>query len=230
MNEFHIDTRNMCSVVHVHTSHELVQSSVHTSKHESFTFIVHHLNSELVHSSVHFHFIFFIIANFSGGHNLHRKMRFLLSETLSAYAEAIWYRAGCHVNSLTPSDILAQPLLHFSLGLRLQVWVLCETHKAHYISDFLTLCPRFSWTFGLFDSFTNLLHQSVCDESLFSLLLVLVVGRLKRDLFGGVCDAVSRDLHILSAAHRKERNIINTHIFSDFIHKSLLLWTVSSQY
>src|SRR4029434_8381866 len=44
------------SVVHVHTSHELVQSSVHTSKHESFTFIVHHLNSELVHSSVHFHF------------------------------------------------------------------------------------------------------------------------------------------------------------------------------
>ena len=44
----------ICIVVHVHTSHELVQSSVHTSKHESFTFIVNHLNSELVHSSVHF--------------------------------------------------------------------------------------------------------------------------------------------------------------------------------
>src|SRR4029434_2180246 len=69
--------RQADSVVHVHTSHELVQSSVHTSKHEWFTFIVHHLNSELVHSSVHFHFFFLIIANFSGGHHLHRKVRFL---------------------------------------------------------------------------------------------------------------------------------------------------------
>src|SRR4029434_9251014 len=42
------------SVVQVHTSHEPVQSSVQTSKHEEFTFIVHHLNSEPVHSSVQF--------------------------------------------------------------------------------------------------------------------------------------------------------------------------------
>ena len=44
----------LSSDLQVRTSHELVQSSVHTSKHEWFTFIVHHLNSELVHSSVHF--------------------------------------------------------------------------------------------------------------------------------------------------------------------------------
>ena len=47
-----IVTYALISVVHVHTSHEIVKSSVHTSKHESFTFIFHHLNSELVHSSV----------------------------------------------------------------------------------------------------------------------------------------------------------------------------------
>src|SRR4029434_8445872 len=54
----------MSSVVHVHISHELVQSSVHTSKHESFTFIFHHLNSELVHSSVHFYFFFKLLQIF----------------------------------------------------------------------------------------------------------------------------------------------------------------------
>ena len=63
------------SVVHVHTSHELVQSSVHTSKHESFTFIVHHLNSELVHSSVSFFFLNYC--------KFFRRTSFLLSETLS---------------------------------------------------------------------------------------------------------------------------------------------------
>src|SRR4029434_7979700 len=46
--------RQADSVVQVHTSHEPVQSSVQTSKHEEFTFIVHHLNSEPVHSSVQF--------------------------------------------------------------------------------------------------------------------------------------------------------------------------------
>ena len=46
--------RQADSVVQVHTSHEPVQSSVQTSKHEQFTFIVHHLNSEPVHSSVQF--------------------------------------------------------------------------------------------------------------------------------------------------------------------------------
>src|SRR4029434_1486426 len=59
MLRFRPMTSVMYSVVRVHTSHELVQSSVHTSKYESFTFIVHHLNSELVHSSVQFIFIFF---------------------------------------------------------------------------------------------------------------------------------------------------------------------------